>query len=437
MQLIDDIRARPMSLFQTRAVLICILINFIDGFDVLAIAFAAPEIANEWSLQPAVLGVVFSAGLAGMVVGALFLSPFADRYGRRTLILTGLVIISIGMFTSALANDVTTLVITRLITGLGVGGMLSSLTTMVSEYSNARRQKLAVAVLQSGYPVGAIIAGFVSVALVSAMGWRSIFVVGGGLSLLMLLVVWWRLPESLAFLLSKRPAHALDRVNGLLVQMDMPPLDALPVEAQADRSKGGFFEVFSPEFRGRTLLIWLAFVAVMSTWYFIANWTPKILVDAGLSRDTSLSGGVILSLGGVLGGITVGWIATRIYVLKVGAVAMLGSIAGMVVFGSLPVAITPMLVVTFLIGFVLSGSMISMYAAVPDMYPVQIRNTALGWALGIGRLGAVLGPNLAGVMIQVGWDRFALYAAMSLPMLLAAFAALTLTRSGVGATPAQ
>jgi len=437
MQLIDDIRARPMSLFQTRAVLICILINFIDGFDVLAIAFAAPEIANEWSLQPAVLGVVFSAGLAGMVVGALFLSPFADRYGRRTLILTGLVIISIGMFTSALANDVTTLVITRLITGLGVGGMLSSLTTMVSEYSNARRQKLAVAVLQSGYPVGAIIAGFVSVALVSAMGWRSIFVVGGGLSLLMLLVVWWRLPESLAFLLSKRPARALDSVNGLLVQMDMPPLDALPVEAQADRPKGGFFEVFSPEFRGRTVLIWLAFVAVMSTWYFIANWTPKILVDAGLSRDTSLSGGVILSLGGVLGGITVGWIATRIYVLKVGAVAMLGSIAGMVVFGSLPVAITPMLVVTFLIGFVLSGSMISMYAAVPDMYPVQIRNTALGWALGIGRLGAVLGPNLAGVMIQVGWDRFALYAAMSLPMLLAAFAALSLTRSGVGATPAQ
>ncbi|MGD2007615.1 MAG: MFS transporter [Cellvibrionales bacterium] len=437
MQLIDDIRARPMSLFQTRAVLICILINFIDGFDVLAIAFAAPEIAIEWSLQPAVLGVVFSAGLAGMVVGALFLSPFADRYGRRTLILTGLVIISIGMFTSALANDVTTLVITRLITGLGVGGMLSSLTTMVSEYSNARRQKLAVAVLQSGYPVGAIIAGFVSVALVSAMGWRSIFVVGGGLSLLMLLVVWWRLPESLAFLLSKRPPRALDNVNGLLVQMDMPPLDALPAEAQADRPKGGFFEVFSPEFRGRTVLIWLAFVAVMSTWYFIANWTPKILVDAGLSRDTSLSGGVILSLGGVIGGITVGWIATRIYVLKVGAVAMLGSIAGMVVFGSLPVAITPMLVVTFLIGFVLSGSMISMYAAVPDMYPVQIRNTALGWALGIGRLGAVLGPNLAGVMIQIGWDRFALYAAMSLPMLLAAFAAVSLTRSGVGATPAQ
>ena len=432
MSLMEDIRTRPMTPFQTRAVLICILINFIDGFDVLAIAFAAPEIAREWALEPAVLGVVFSAGLAGMVIGALFLSPLADRYGRRSLILVGLAIISVGMFTSALASDVTTLVITRLITGLGVGGMLSSLTTMVSEYSNARRQKLAVAILQAGYPVGAIIAGFVSVALVSAMGWRSIFVVGGGLSLLMLLIVWWRLPESLAFILNLRPANALPRINALLTQLGIQPVTALPEADPAEVQQGRFLDVFTPQYRSRTLLIWLAFVAVMSTWYFIANWTPKILVDAGLSRDTSLSGGVILSVGGVIGGITVGWIATRIYVLKVGATVMLGTIAGMVVFGSLPVAITPMLIVTFLIGFVLSGSMISLYAAVPDMYPVQIRNTAIGWALGIGRLGAVLGPNIAGVMIQIGWDRFTLYAAMSLPMLLAAYAAISLTRSGVG-----
>lgn len=114
---------------------------------------------------------------------------------------------------------------------------------------------------------------------------------------------------------------------------------------------------------------------------------------------------------------------------------MLGSIASMAVFGSLPVAITPMLIVTFVIGVFLSGAMISLYAAVPDMYPVQIRNTALGWALGVGRLGAVLGPNLAGLMIQVGWERFALYLAMSLPMFLAIFAAVSLTRSGVGRTP--
>ena len=251
----------------------------------------------------------------------------------------------------------------------------------------------------------------------------------------MLLLVWWRLPESLAFILNRRPDGALARANVLLGHMQMKPLEQLPQTESNTGQGGGFFDVFTPEYRVRTVLIWLAFVAVMSTWYFVANWTPKILVDAGLSRDTSLSGGVILSIGGVLGGIAVGWVATRIYVLKVGAFVMLGSIASMAVFGSLPVAITPMLIVTFIIGIFLSGSMISLYAAVPDMYPVQIRNTALGWALGVGRLGAVLGPNLAGVMIQVGWERFALYLAMALPMFLAAFAAISLTRSGVGRTP--
>ena len=160
MTVVDQIRERPMTPLQVGAVLICILINFIDGFDVLAIAFAAPEISKEWQLQPSTLGVVFSSGLAGMVLGALFLSPVADRFGRRKLILLCLAVISTGMFTSALADDVNSLLLTRLITGLGVGGMLSSLTTMVAEYSSARRQKLAVSVLQAGYPVGAIIAGF-------------------------------------------------------------------------------------------------------------------------------------------------------------------------------------------------------------------------------------------------------------------------------------
>ena len=175
MTVVDQIRERPMTPLQVGAVLICILINFIDGFDVLAIAFAAPEISKEWQLQPSTLGVVFSSGLAGMVLGALFLSPVADRFGRRKLILLCLAVISTGMFTSALADDVNSLLLTRLITGLGVGGMLSSLTTMVAEYSSVRRQKLAVSVLQAGYPVGAIIAGFASVLLVSEFGWRSIF----------------------------------------------------------------------------------------------------------------------------------------------------------------------------------------------------------------------------------------------------------------------
>ena len=428
MTVVDQIRERPMTPLQVGAVLICILINFIDGFDVLAIAFAAPEISKEWQLQPSTLGVVFSSGLAGMVLGALFLSPVADRFGRRKLILLCLAVISTGMFTSALADDVNSLLLTRLITGLGVGGMLSSLTTMVAEYSSARRQKLAVSVLQAGYPVGAIIAGFASVLLVSEFGWRSIFLVGGALSLMMLVVVYLCLPESLDFLVNRSgDERALERVNALLVRMRQEPLTEMPEKASSEEHRG-FFDVLSKEHRLKTFLIWTAFLSVMSTWYFVANWTPKILVDAGLSRDASFSGGVILSIGGVLGGIFVGWMASKAHVLRVGSVGMLSSVALMAMFGSLSSAITPMLIVTFAVGFFLAGSMISLYAALPDMYPVQIRNTATGWALGIGRLGAVLGPNVAGVLIEAGWGRLALYAGMSVPMFLAAYAAVLLVR---------
>ena len=158
----DQLRVNEMTPFQITAVVICIIINFLDGFDVIAISFAAPEIARDWSLDPAALGVVFSSGLVGMVVGALFLSPLADRFGRRFLILICLAVISVGMLASALADNLNYLVAMRLLTGLGVGGMLSSLTTMVAEYSSDRRRKLAISVLQSGYPVGGIIAGLSS-----------------------------------------------------------------------------------------------------------------------------------------------------------------------------------------------------------------------------------------------------------------------------------
>ena len=202
-----------MTPFQVNAVTICLLINFLDGFDVLAIAFAAPSIAADWSVAPTALGIIFSAGLAGMVVGALFLSPYADRIGRRPLILVCLAIIGAGMLGSAIADNVTQLVVWRLLTGLGVGGMLASLTTMVAEYSSDRRRQLAISVLQSGYPVGAIIAGIVSVWLLDSHGWRSIFVVGGVLSLAMIPLVYWGLPESLQFLLNRQPGEGVNCVT--------------------------------------------------------------------------------------------------------------------------------------------------------------------------------------------------------------------------------
>lgn len=424
--IVGQVRASEMTPFQITVIAICIVINFLDGFDVIAISFAAPDIAREWSLQPVALGIVFSSGLAGMVLGALILSPFADQFGRRSLILNCLVLIGVGMLTSALATNVAFLVVTRLITGLGVGGMLSSLTTMVAEYSSDKRRQLAVSLLQSGYPVGGIIAGAASAYLLGEFGWRSVFVVGGVLSLAMIPLVYWRLPESIDFLLSRRTSKTLTQINALFRRMHRPEVAELPpVEAKAS-AKVSVAEIFSDQFRGRTFAIWLCFLMVMSAWYFVVNWTPQILIDAGLSRDAGISGGMLLTFGGVLGGLAIGWLSGKFRIDRIGATFMLLSVVVMTLFGGLDVNLTLMLLVASLIGFFVAGSMISLYAAVPDLYPTQVRNTGTGWALGIGRLGAVIGPAVAGVLIGAGWERLAYYFALAVPLLVSTLALLWL-----------
>lgn len=424
----ERIRNSAMTPFQIVAVSICLLINFLDGFDVLAIAFAAPEIAREWGLDAESLGIVFSAGLAGMVAGALLLSPLADRIGRRPLILICLLIIGSGMLASAITSSMAQLVAMRVITGVGVGGMLASLTTMVAEYSNDRHRQFAISVMQSGYPVGAIIAGVFSAYLLSHYDWRAIFVVGGVLSLAMIPIVAWRLPESVEFLFHRRPSNALLQINKILSRLNQQVLEHLPEEHASEASKSAAFEVFSSVYRGRTFAIWIAFVALMSAFYFVTNWTPKILTDAGLSRDAGISGGVLIAIGGVVGGLTLGLLSRRFLMNNIGATYMGLAVVSMITFGLLQFDLRIMLPVAFLIGFFVAGAIICLYALLPDLYPTRMRNSGAGWALGIGRLGAVVGPYVAGLLIDAGWQRSDYYFALSLPILISVIAVLQLRR---------
>ena len=420
MDISRTIREGDMTPFQAMAVAICLVINMIDGFDVLAISFAAPEIAREWALPPTELGVLFSAGLAGMVLGALFIGPQADRFGRRILILICLCVISTGMLGSALAQNLGQLVPLRVLTGLGVGGMLASLNTMVAEYSSDRRRQLAIAFLQSGYPVGGIIAGAVSVYLISNFGWQSVFVFGGLLSALMIPLVLVRLPESLDHLLNHPGPETLARVNALLVRLGQPELAELPALPRRDAPKTSTVaELFTREFRVSTFGMWWCYLAVMCAWYFAINWTPQILVDAGMSLDSGISGGLLMSLGGVIGGLALGFLSTNFKVRRLVALFMLLSVGFMSIFGSLPANLTLMLLVAFLIGFFLAGSMIGLYATIADVYPARVRSTGTGWAIGVGRLGAVIGPYVAGFLIAAGWQRSLYFVVLSLPLVVA------------------
>ncbi len=412
-----------MSSYQMFVIGICIVINMLDGFDVLVIAFTASSIAADWSIPNSSLGIILSAGLFGMAAGSLFLAPYADRIGRRYMILAGLVIITIGMLASAFSQSVLQLVFARLFTGLGIGGLLASMNVLVAEYSSRKYRSLAISFLQSGYPIGATIGGSIVVILISESGWRAAFLFGAVLSGLMIPLVYSQLPESLHFLISKRPGNVLQRVNTILVRIGQQAIDHLPdpVAGKAGESTG-VARLFSGRQLRQTLLIWTSFFMLMFSFYFVLSWTPKLLVEAGMSTEQGISGSVLLNLGGIIGGLALGLIATRVDLKRLLGSYMVATSVLMVVFGMLSGQLIPALSVALFLGFFLFGSMIGLYAVTPTLYATGVRTTGMGWAIGIGRIGAIIAPYIAGLLLDDGMGTTMMFIIFAVPMVFAALA---------------
>jgi len=409
-----------MSRFQVLAVALCVTLNMLDGFDVLVMAFTAPEVAKEWSLSGARLGMLLSAGLFGMAGGSLFVAPWADRLGRRAITLLCLGTITLGMLASAFTQAPAQLAALRVVTGIGIGGILASLNVITSEYSSGRWRSTAISLQVTGYPIGATIGGAIAAFLITSYGWRSAFLVGAIASGIMIPVVIRSLPESVDFLLARRPPDALQRLNDLLRRMGRLELSRLPdpaVEEHADRDP--VRRLFAGRAAASTFLVWSAFFLVMFSFYFITSWTPKLLVAAGLSTRQGITGGVLLNLGGIVGGSLFGYLTTRLPLKRLACTYLALTAACMVLFGLFATSLTPALLVALAIGVFLFGSMVGLYAVTPLLYPAAIRTTGMGWAIGIGRIGAILAPVIAGLLVDSGWATAHLYYAFAVPLVVA------------------
>lgn len=412
-----------MGRLQILTVAICVTINMLDGFDVLVMAFIAPSISQEWELSLIELGGLFSAGLGGMSLGALFLTSIADVYGRKKAILIALVTMSTGMFLSAVTKEYWQLIALRLLTGLGIGLALASLNTLVAEYSSTKRKNLSVAILHSGYPVGAILGGVIAALFIGQFGWMSLFVFGGLLSLVMIPVVIIWLPESLDYLLKVRPKGALHSVNAILIRMKQSEINELPALAvEVPDDAPTVKSLLKKDLIQPTLFLWLAYFMLMASFYFVLSWTPKILIDAGLSMSSGISSGVIMNLGGVIGGLLLGYFSTQFGLKRLTKWVMLLCALSMFAFGYFSENISVLLMIVFFIGFFMVSSMIGLYALAPDIYHTGIRNTGMGWAIGTGRIGAIVGPYVAGLLLESGWSSTNCFFVFLTPMLIAAFA---------------
>ena len=420
---IDD---TPMSGFQVLAVSVCLAINMLDGYDVLVMSFAAPFVAEEWSLSDTVTGLLLSSGLVGMALGSLFLAPLADVYGRRRMTLWSLAAVTAGMLASALAADHTQLIALRFLTGIGIGAMLASLTVVVSEYSSRRRRTFSLIVLQAGFPAGALLWGLVAVPIILGYGWRWAFVFGGVLSGLMIPVALAALPESLDYLITSRPPKALEKVNRVLKQMGKVPVKELGTGGQRRAQRARLGSLFQQGRARNTLLIWVCFFCTLLVFYFFMSWTPKLLIDAGLSEEVGLSGGIILNAGAIVGGIVLGLLASRIRLnwLQSGYALLGGGL--LIAFGLYSGVLSAALILAFLVGFFGTGCIMGAYAAVPQLYPTEVRTTGTGMAIGLGRWGGVASPTAAGLLLDAGWNSAELYFIFSVPLFLAGIAAFLL-----------
>jgi len=415
----------PMSAFQWGVVAIMIGLNALDGFDVLSISFASPGIAKAWGIDRAALGLVLSMELVGMAAGSLVLGRLADRVGRRATILGCLMVMATGMLGASSSHDVVTLSGWRLFTGLGIGGMLAATNAAVSEVSSAARRPLCVVLMAGGYPVGTIIGGSISAVLLRSFDWPAVFQFGAAATLCFIPLVLWRSPESIAFLLHRRPANALARINHNLARMGHAPIDALPpIEAEAPALP--LSALFSPNLRLVTLLLTIGYLTHIMTFYFILKWIPKIVVDMGFAPSSAAGVLVWASVGGATGSLLLGLLTTRVRLLTLTIGAMLFSTMLVIAFGQGQNSLGTLSMVAAAAGFFTNAGVVGLYALVAQSFPTSLRATATGFVIGIGRGGSAMAPALAGLLFAAGFGLPVVATLMALGSLIGAVALLGL-----------
>ena len=416
-----EINERPMSPFQIGVIGLCVMINMLDGFDVMVMPFAAASVSEEWQLSQVFLGLLLTSALVGMAIGSLVLAPFGDVWGRRKLMLLCLCIVTVGMLLSSQVDSSFQLMIFRFLTGLGIGGMLATLNTLVSEFSNNARRGLSISILQSAFPLGAIVGGVISVYLISEYGWRSLFLFGALASMIMIPLVYWKMPESLDFLLSKESDGVLLDVNRLRQKMGLSEIDSYEMVGQKERL-GGLKVILNRPFWQSTYLIWLSFFCLMFAFYYVVSWTSKLLVDAGLTTAQGISANIYVMTGGIVGSVVLGLLTWRYDVTRLTALYLLLCVVSMSVFGMASLGLVSLMICASVMGFFLVGAMIGLYTIAPSLYPATHRVTGMGWAIGVGRVGAIISPFFGGVLLNWGFQTSQIIVIFALPLLLAAIA---------------
>jgi AAHS family 4-hydroxybenzoate transporter-like MFS transporter len=418
--------SRKLGAFQKLVIALCTAIVFVEGMNAQSAGYVAPDLREAWGLTPSQLGMFFSSGLIGLMLGGLFVAPLADRIGRRPILIGCVALFGICSVASAASTGIAMLDGLRFLTGLGIGGAMPNAIAMTAEYSPLRRRSFMVAVMLTGFIFGSIAAGLIAAPLVPQWGWQSVFLIGGVLPLLLLPILYCVLPESIRFLVLREDAH--QTVARLIRRIDQSvEIDSHTRLIVEERPVSGtsVLALFGEGRARSTALLWTIYFMSLLNLYLFTSWLTTHVRESGIAVGLAIIVGTMFQVGGAFGAVF-GWMVDKAgpsraiftaYLIGAIAIACIG-FAGT----NLPLLVLAVLFA----GFGIIGGQTCANALAAIAYPTQIRSTGVGWATGIGRAGSIVGPGLAGILVEWGMSTENIFYLAVIPALCASLAGAAL-----------
>ena len=405
---------RGLGPFQIKLIVWSALIAMIDGYDIGAIAFAAPHLIGDWHIAPKALGLVLSASNIGVLFGSQIFGWIGDRYGRKTALILANLLFGVFTFAAAFATDLTQLSWLRFAAGLGIGGVIPNIVALNVE-SAPRNLRATLAIIAAGLvPLGGALAGLVSTLLVADYGWQILFEIGGIVPVLIALVGIAGLPESIKYMTLHESQRAELEVllAGIRPGFKAPPNARFVIEDEQQSPSSNPIYLFGNGLAAITPLTWLMFACNLMGYFFLISWTPTLMGAAHVAPPTAALAGAALQVGGTVGALVLCWWLQRarflaIAILFVIAVPVVSSIG----YAGLN-STTTLLLATFFAGFLVLGIQSGINVVGAMIYPTSLRANGSGWQLGIGRLGAIAGPFLGALFVGLPVEQLYMWSAI-------------------------
>lgn len=418
------------SKFATYHLGLCVLTGIcliIDGFDVQAMGYVAPALIRDWKIANSALGPVFSAALVGVLVGSLLFSMLADKIGRRPVLIGGTLFFGVMTLLTGRVNSMNELLVIRFIAGMGLGGIMPNAVALMGEFSPARSRLAVMTIIANGFTVGAAFGGFVAAWLIPSFGWRSVFYFGGVVPLIIAALMFFLLPESLQFMVlqGKKRGHITKWLKRLDPTANIS--EATQFIVREDKKKGVPVVHLFHEGRGVvTILLWIIFFLNLLNLFLLASWLPTLVSDLGYTTSNAVLVGTTLQVGGLTAGFVMAAFIRRLGLMTILTAGFLIGCVSIALIGQVGFSLGLLFLVVFLAGWGIVGNQAMLNALAATYYPTYLRSTGVGWCLGIGRIGAIVGPLFAGELMRRQWPNQQLFLAAASVAFIATVAMLLL-----------